>query len=168
MPCLLTIYDLCKAIDRAVTVTGMRVMEKLGAKSGLLEVGVINSRSRNTVLSVNPTLPKLNKADLWAFVMLAALTCATANLSAASLFGDLSCQSWADLEYPRKKAWTNAFLAPLSLTHQGLERTKQDRYNDDPNASDPAIVSIDKFCVSHPELGPADGAAAYLNGLIAN
>jgi hypothetical protein len=117
---------------------------------------------------VNPTLTKLSKADLWGFFILTALTCATANSSAASLFGDLSCQSWADLEYPRKKAWTNAFLAPLSLTHQGLERTKQDRYNDDPNASDPAIVSIDKFCESHPKLGPADGAAAYLNGLIAN
>ena len=133
-----------------------------------MEDRVINSQLRITALSVNPTLPQLSKADLWTFVMLAALTCATASSTAASLFGDLSCQSWADLEYPRKKAWTNAFLAPLSLTHQGLERTKQDRYNDDPNASDPAIVSIDKFCVSHPKLGPADGAADYLNGLIAN
>lgn len=133
-----------------------------------LEVGAINRHLTNSALILKLTLPQLSKANLWAFVMLAALTCATADSSAASLFGDLSCQSWADLEYPRKKAWTNAFLAPLSLTHQGLERTKQDRYNDDPNASDPAIVSIDKFCASHPELGPADGAAAYLNGLIAN
>jgi hypothetical protein len=117
---------------------------------------------------VNPTLPQLSKADLWAFVILTALTCATANSSAASLFGDLSCQSWAELEYPRKKTWTNAFLAPLSLTHQGLERKKQDRYNDDPNAYDPAILSIDKFCLSYPKLGPADGAAAYLNALIEN
>jgi len=54
------------------------------------------------------------------------------------------------------------------LTHQGIERTKQDHYNDDPNASDPAIISIDKSCVSHPKLGSGDGAAAYLNGLIAN
>jgi hypothetical protein len=117
---------------------------------------------------VNTTFPQLSKANLWTFVMLAALTYATASSSAASLFGDMSCQSWAELEYPRKKAWTNAFLAPLSLTHQGLERTKQDRYNDDPNASDRAIVSIDKFCTSHPKLGPADGAAAYLNALIEN
>ena len=133
-----------------------------------LEVGVIDKHLPNSALILNPTLPQLSKADLWVFVMLAALTCATAHSSAASLFGDLSCQSWADLEYPRKKAWTNAFLAPLSLTHQGLERKKQDRYNDDPNASDPAIVSIDKFCLSYPTLGPADGAAAYLNGLIEN
>ena len=141
---------------------------KTGREVGALEIRVINRRSRNKVLSVNPTLTKLSKADLWGFFIFTALTCATANSSAASLFGDLSCQSWADLEYPRKKAWTNAFLAPLSLTHQGLERTKQNRYNDDPNASDPAIVSIDKFCASNPKLGPADGAAAYLNGLIAN
>jgi len=67
-----------------------------------------------------------------------------------------------------KKTWTNAFLAPLSLTHQGLERKKQDRYNDDPNAYDLAILSIDKFCLSYPKLGPADGAAAYLNALIEN
>jgi len=133
-----------------------------------LEIRVINRRSRNKALSVNPTLPQLSKADLWAFVILTALTCATANSSAASLFGDLSCQSWAELEYPRKKTWTNAFLAPLSLTHQGLERKKQDRYNDDPNAYDPAILSIDKFCLSYPKLGPADGAAAYLNALIEN
>jgi len=134
-----------------------------------LEVGVSNRRSRTTrILIVNPTLPKLSKADLWGFVMLSALTCTTANSSAASLFGDLSCQSWAALEYPRKKAWTNAFLAPLSLTHQGLERKKQDRYNDDPNAYDHAILSIDKFCLSYPKLGPADGAAAYLNALIEN
>ena len=133
-----------------------------------MEIRVINRRSRNKALSVNPTLPQLSKADLLAFVILTALTCATANSSAASLFGDLSCQSWAELEYPRKKTWTNAFLAPLSLTHQGLERKKQDRYNDDPNAYDPAILSIDKFCLSYPKLGPADGAAAYLNALIEN
>jgi hypothetical protein len=125
-------------------------------------------RSRNTAFIVNPTLHQLSKADLWAYVMLAALTCATTNSAAVSLFGDLSCQSWADLDYPRKKAWTNAFLAPLSLTHQGLERTKQDRYNDDPKAFEPAIASIDKFCFSYPKLGPADGAAAYLNTLIEN
>ena len=117
---------------------------------------------------MNPTFTQIRKLGLWAFVSLAALACTTVNARAASLFGDLSCQAWADLDYSRKKTWTNAFLAPLSLTHQGLERTKQDRYNDDPNASDPAIVSIDHFCVSHPKLGPADGAAAYLNALIAN
>ena len=55
-----------------------------------------------------------------------------------------------------------------SLTHQGLERTKQDQYNDDPKAFEPAIVSIDKFCRAHPKLGPADGAISYLNELIKN
>ena len=117
---------------------------------------------------VNPTYPHISKPRLCTFVLLAALACAALNSTAASLFGDLSCQSWAALDYPRKKAWTNAFLAPLSLTHQGLERTKPDRYNDDPKAVEPAIVSIDKFCLSHPKLSPADGAISHLNSLIGN
>ena len=106
---------------------------------------------------MNPTFSQISKLGLWTFVFLAALACTTVNATAASLFGDLSCQTW-----------TNAFLAPLSLTHQGLERTKQDRYNDDPKAFEPAIVSIDTFCHSHPKLNPADGAISYLNELIEN
>jgi cyclic pyranopterin phosphate synthase len=31
---LLTIYDMCKAVDRGMTITGVRVMEKHGGKSG--------------------------------------------------------------------------------------------------------------------------------------
>ncbi len=31
---LLTVYDMCKAIDRAMTITDMRVIEKHGGKSG--------------------------------------------------------------------------------------------------------------------------------------
>jgi cyclic pyranopterin phosphate synthase len=31
---LLTIYDMCKAIDRGMTITEVRVMEKQGGKSG--------------------------------------------------------------------------------------------------------------------------------------
>ena len=31
---LLTIYDMCKAVDRAMTVTNLRVLEKHGGKSG--------------------------------------------------------------------------------------------------------------------------------------
>ena len=84
------------------------------------------------------------------------------------MFGDLSCQAWTDLEYSRKKTWANAFLAPLSLTHQGLKKSAPDRYNDDPNAAEPAITSIDKFCFSNPKLGPAEGAVSYLDTLIAN
>jgi hypothetical protein len=117
---------------------------------------------------MNPAFPQKTKFDSWAFVLLAALACTTISAKAASLFGDLSCKAWSDLDYSRKKAWTNAFLAPLSLTHQGLERTKPDRYNDDPKAFEPAIVSIDKFCSSHPNLGPADGAASYLRSLNEN
>jgi len=93
-------------------------------------------------------------------------SCFSATSPAASLFGDFSCQTWAELPYSKKRIWTNAFLAPLSLTYQGLERTKPDRYNDDPNAADPAIKSIDSFCLLHQELGPADAAVSYLNGLI--
>jgi hypothetical protein len=108
----------------------------------------------------------MRKPDVWSFVLLASLACAAVNTTAASLFGDLSCQAWTDLEYSRKKTWTNAFLAPLSLTHQGLKKSAPDRYNDDPNASEPAIVSIDKFCLSNPQLGPAEGAVSYLDALI--
>ena len=31
---LLTIYDMCKAIDRAMTITGVRLLEKAGGASG--------------------------------------------------------------------------------------------------------------------------------------
>ena len=31
---LLTIYDMCKAVDRGMTVDGVRLMEKRGGKSG--------------------------------------------------------------------------------------------------------------------------------------
>ncbi len=31
---LLTIYDMCKAVDRGMTITGMRLLEKHGGKSG--------------------------------------------------------------------------------------------------------------------------------------
>ena len=34
---LLTIYDMCKAVDRAMTVTDVRVLEKHGGKSGSLD-----------------------------------------------------------------------------------------------------------------------------------
>ncbi len=33
----LTIYDMCKAVDRAMTVTDIRVMKKTGGKSGTFE-----------------------------------------------------------------------------------------------------------------------------------
>ena len=32
---LLTIYDMCKAVDRGMTIGGVRLMEKAGGKSGL-------------------------------------------------------------------------------------------------------------------------------------
>ena len=31
---LLTVYDMCKAVDRGMTITGVRVDEKRGGKSG--------------------------------------------------------------------------------------------------------------------------------------
>ena len=31
---LLTVYDMCKAVDRAMTITGVRLLEKSGGKSG--------------------------------------------------------------------------------------------------------------------------------------
>ena len=131
------------------------------------EVIDIYTRTK-AILMLTPTPTQINKTGRWAFAMLVALTLTTATTTAASLFGDQTCQTWADLDYSRKKTWTNAFLAPLSLTHQGLERTKPDRYNEDSKAFEPAIASIDKFCLSHPKLTPADGAASYLNSLVGN
>jgi cyclic pyranopterin phosphate synthase len=32
--CLLTIYDMCKAVDRAMTIESVRLLEKAGGKSG--------------------------------------------------------------------------------------------------------------------------------------
>jgi cyclic pyranopterin monophosphate synthase len=31
---LLTIYDMCKAVDRGMTMTDVRLVEKMGGKSG--------------------------------------------------------------------------------------------------------------------------------------
>ena len=36
---LLTIYDMCKAVDRGMTITGVRLLEKLGGKSGHFVAG---------------------------------------------------------------------------------------------------------------------------------
>ena len=108
----------------------------------------------------------MSKPRVWIFASLTTLACAAVNVTATSLFGDLSCQAWANLEHSKKRTWTNAFLAPLSLTHQGLKKSAPDRYNDDPNAAEPAIASIDRFCLSNPKLGPAEGAVAYLDALI--
>jgi cyclic pyranopterin phosphate synthase len=34
----LTLYDMCKAVDRGMTITGLRVIEKQGGKSGHWQV----------------------------------------------------------------------------------------------------------------------------------
>ena len=36
---LLTIYDMCKAVDRGMTITGVRLLEKHGGKSGSFTAG---------------------------------------------------------------------------------------------------------------------------------
>ncbi len=104
--------------------------------------------------------------DCAALVLLSAMALAVIDANAASLFGDYSCRHWVDLDHRKKKDWANAFLAPLSLTHQGLQRTGEDRYNSDPKSFEAAIRGIDEFCVSHPELGPADGAVVHLDKLL--
>ena len=35
----LTIYDMVKAVDRGITITGIRLVEKAGGKSGHFKVG---------------------------------------------------------------------------------------------------------------------------------
>ncbi len=98
--------------------------------------------------------------------MALALACASVHANAASLFGDPSCEDWSRMNAQKKTQWTNAFLAPLSLTYQGLQRTGPDQYNDDAKAAERAILSIDNYCHDHPEQVPADGAAAYLKSLV--
>jgi cyclic pyranopterin phosphate synthase len=36
---LLTIYDMCKAVDRGMTITGVKLLEKHGGKSGSFVAG---------------------------------------------------------------------------------------------------------------------------------
>jgi cyclic pyranopterin monophosphate synthase len=36
---LLTIYDMCKAVDRGMTITGVHLLEKQGGKSGHYRAG---------------------------------------------------------------------------------------------------------------------------------
>lgn len=84
----------------------------------------------------------------------------------ASLFGDHTCTSWQSLGYTEKRTWTNAFLAPLSLTLKGLQKSKEDKYNDDPKAYEAAIIGIDAFCLNHPEMNAGDGAGRFLKKLI--
>jgi hypothetical protein len=96
-------------------------------------------------------------------VLMAAMAMQTAN--GASLFGDPTCQDWRGLIYAEKRAWTNAFLAPLSLTFKGLQKSKEDKYNGDPKAHEAAIIDIDAFCMNHQNSMAADGAGKYLKKL---
>ena len=36
---LLTVYDMCKAVDRGMTITNVKLMEKHGGKSGSFVAG---------------------------------------------------------------------------------------------------------------------------------
>lgn len=114
---------------------------------------------------MNTALPRAARIGILACACLAILVCVIPDTRAASLFGDFSCKDWGGLEHGRKKSWANAFLAPLSLTIQGLKRAEQDPYNDDPHAAEQAIRSIDAFCLSHPDAGASDGAASYISKL---
>lgn len=60
----------------------------------------------------------------------------------------------------------NAFLAPLSFTQKRLQKSKEDKYNDDLKAYEAAIIGIDAFCGNHPDLDAADGAGLYLKKLV--
>jgi hypothetical protein len=96
---------------------------------------------------------------------LLALAMSGAAAQAGSLFGDHSCLRWLGLEYVEKRTWTNAFMAPLSLTMKGLHKSPVDPYNDDPKAHQPAIRYIDAFCLSHPGVGASEAAGRYLKKL---
>jgi cyclic pyranopterin phosphate synthase len=38
---LLTIYDMCKAVDRGMTIAGVRLVEKSGGRSGHWRAGAV-------------------------------------------------------------------------------------------------------------------------------
>lgn len=98
-------------------------------------------------------------------VLLSFTLCNPIITQAASLFGDHSCKDWGSLEYATKKSWSNAFLAPLSLTYQGIQKTAKDNYNDDPLSFEKAIQSIDNFCKTQPEQDASAGAMNFLKKL---
>jgi hypothetical protein len=114
-------------------------------------------------MQLNPMTSFKNRTRL--LFSLLAMTLCTASALGASLFGDHSCQDWRGLEYAQKRTWTNAFLAPLSLTLKGLQKSKEDKYNDDPKAYEPAIIDVDAHCLNHPNLGASDAAGQYLKKL---
>ena len=99
-------------------------------------------------------------------VLIATSGMAATEVTAASLFGDYTCAQWQAAAYSAKKAWADAFLAPLSLTIKSMQKSSQDAYNDDPKASQTAVAYIDAYCLSHPERGAADGAADYFKRLM--
>ncbi len=98
-------------------------------------------------------------------VLLSFTLCSPIITQAASLFGDHSCKDWGNLEYATKKSWTNAFLAPLSLTYQSIQKTRKDNYNDDPLSYAKAIESIDNFCKTQSAQDASAGAMQYLKNL---
>lgn len=125
----------------------------------------LNTKKSAYLCGKNPTVtfPKDRKGFLAGLLL---LTIFGQTAQGASLFGDHACVSWQSLPDTDKRAWTNAFLAPLSLTLKGLQKRKEDPYNDDPKAALKAIVGIDAFCLNHPDLGVADGAGRYLKKLL--
>ena len=103
--------------------------------------------------------------DTAVLIGLLALAMSTGLATGASLFGDPTCQDWGRFDYQKKRAWANAFFAPLSLTFKGLQKSKEDKYNDNPKAHEAAINSLDDFCLSHPNSGVQDAAGVYLKKL---
>jgi hypothetical protein len=107
-------------------------------------------------LTYKKTLPTLS------FCLLNLMLINPMHVQAASLFGDHSCKDWGGMDYAAKKVWANAFLAPLSLTYQAIQKTGKDNYNDDPESSSNAVTSINNFCLAQPELDASAGAMNYL------
>ena len=46
---LLTIYDMCKAVDRGMTITNVRLLEKHGGKSGSFVAGMTPAAAASAV-----------------------------------------------------------------------------------------------------------------------
>ena len=57
----LTIYDMCKAIDRAMVVTDLRLLRKSGGKSGDYEAPSLEADPKSNVIPPSPGRPRANR-----------------------------------------------------------------------------------------------------------
>jgi hypothetical protein len=108
----------------------------------------------------------MRKPQTTLFALCFLMTFVCISVPAQNLFGNPSCEEWGKLSYSSKSNWTNAFLAPLSLTYQGIYKLNSNPFVSNPKSAELASTSIDGFCQLHPEQAAANGAMVYLKNLM--